>query len=220
MNFLKIPGKDFEMMDAPLTQADWVAIEKTNPARFKEHAENPVECVSYDDVMRFIEKLNSKKDGFSYRLPTEGEWEYCCRAGSKDNYCFGNYVGLLTEYAWFLNNSNNQTHPVKQKKPNAWGLYDMHGNVWEWTESMCEEAGSDRVIRGGGWYNGAQDLRSAIRVGGDSDVRDYGLGARLVRTACSTMHSITLPQDDRVTRALAAATEALESIKKILEAIE
>jgi formylglycine-generating enzyme required for sulfatase activity len=118
----------------------------------------------------------SKLDGREYRLPTEAEWEYACRAGSTTEYCFGDDEKRLGEYAWFDGNSGSETHDAGQKKPNAWGLYDMHGNVWEWTaspyatpfdgsETKGESASAGvRVLRGGSWDFNPRYLRSALRL--------------------------------------------------------
>ena len=138
----------------------------------------PVEKVSWDDAVEFCKKL-SAKEGQTYRLPTEAEWEYACRAGSKTRYCFGDDESLLGEYAWFgEQRSEGGTHPVGEKKPNAWGLYDMHGNVWEWCQDWYDEdyyakspkddptgpaTGSYRVDRGGGWSSLAWSCRSSYR---------------------------------------------------------
>ena len=116
-----------------------------------------------------------------YRLPSEAEWEYACRAGSETEFCFGDDAKRLGEFAWYSENSESKTHPVGEKKPNAWGLYDMHGNVWEWVEDDWHDSyegapddgsawidkprGSDRVVRGGSWGDVARYCRSAVRSG-------------------------------------------------------
>lgn len=168
-------------MNAPITQAEWQKITGENPSRFK-GKNNPVEKVSWDDVQEFVKKLNAKKDGFAYRLPTEEEWEFCCRAGSAGDYCFGNDMNKLNDYAWYVDNSNNKTHPVRKKKPNKFGLYDMHGNVWEWCKDLYIPSGSYRVIRGGSWSGCANVLRSAFRDYINPSSRIGNVGARLVRT--------------------------------------
>jgi formylglycine-generating enzyme required for sulfatase activity len=125
-----------------VTQGQYEKVMGDNPSRFqgcevdgRDSSAFPVEQVSWDDVVEFCKKLSElpeeKKSGRVYRLPTEAEWEYACRAGSNTAYCFGNNEESLCDYAWFEDNSGYQTHPVGEKKPNAWGLYDMHGNVWE-----------------------------------------------------------------------------------------
>jgi formylglycine-generating enzyme required for sulfatase activity len=132
------------------------------------------------------------KEGETYRLPTEAEWEYACRAGSTTRYCFGDDEGELFEYAWYSDNSGG-THPVGTKKSNDWGLYDMHGNVWEWCEDWYGDypsgevtdpagpsRGSERVARGGGWYDGAHFCRSGSRGSVTPDLRGHWLGFRLV----------------------------------------
>ncbi|MFM8188000.1 MAG: formylglycine-generating enzyme family protein, partial [Pirellula sp.] len=141
---------------------------------------HPVECVSWLDAVEFCKKLSDlpeeKATGRVYRLPTEAEWEYACRAGSKSAYSFGESSKSLGDYAWFDENSNDQTQPVGEKKANAWGLYDMHGNVWEWcrdrygdypegavSDPSGPKEGSNRVIRGGSWYFVAAFCRSGIR---------------------------------------------------------
>ena len=181
-----------------VTQVQWQAMMGNNPSYFK--GDNlPVEQVSWNDCQEFLKKLNAKKDGYTYRLPSEAEWEYACRAGTT-----GDYARELDVIGWYGNNSGRkkldadeiwktdqanygqrlldngcQTHPVGQKTPNAWGLYDMHGNVWEWcqdwyqdsykgapTDGSAWELGSDkqyRVLRGGSWDVGAGGCRSAFR---------------------------------------------------------
>ena len=129
-----------------------------------------------------------------FRLPTEAQWEYACRAGSTTRYCCGNDGAQLGEYAWYNANSGYKTNPVGEKKPNAWGLYDMHGNVWEWCQDWCNgwyyaksplddptgpTTGSDRVLRGGGWDSGARRCRSAYRYDFAPGDRSYFLGLRV-----------------------------------------
>ena len=132
----------------------------------------PVINVSWEDAQTYLEWLNKKVKGEIFRLPTEAEWEYAGRAGTKTVFSFGNDEDKLTEYAWFLSNSDLKTHRVGTRKPNPWGLYDMHGNVWEWVEDdrhrdyngapgdgrdwIDEHRGAYRVVRGGSWSFDAQ----------------------------------------------------------------
>jgi hypothetical protein len=136
--------KSFRIGRYPVTQVQYKAVMGVNPAYFQDNPQNPVENVSYDDAETFCQKL-SKATGKQYRLPTEAEWEYACRADD--------YYG---DYAWYKGNSQQTTHPVGQKKPNAWGLYDMRGNVWEW----CQQV----VIRGGSYCTDPLNFRSALRI--------------------------------------------------------
>jgi formylglycine-generating enzyme required for sulfatase activity len=157
---------------------------------------HPVEQVSWEDAVEFCKKLSDlpqeKATGRVYRLPTEAEWEYACRAGSKSAYSFGNEQDSLAAYAWFSENGDRKTHPVGQKKPNAWGLYDMHGNVWEWCSDWYGEypkgavsdpvgprEGSYRVFRGGSWLYVAAFCRSAYRYRFDPSYRSLGYGFRV-----------------------------------------
>lgn len=122
-----------------VTQAEWYKVMGNNPAGFKsekvggDSRRHPVENVSWNDAQEFIRRLNGMEDASNYRLPTEAEWEYACRAGST-----GDYAGDLNAMTWYGENAGNTTHPVGQKRPNAWGLYDMHGNVWEWCQDWYE----------------------------------------------------------------------------------
>jgi formylglycine-generating enzyme required for sulfatase activity len=141
-------------------------------------ASNPVETVSWHDAVEFCRKLPAK-EGETYRLPTEAEWEYACRAGSTTRYSFGDDEESLGEYAWYIGNSEGKTHPVGEKKQNAWGLHDMHGNVWEWCQDWYDDAyyktsptddpsGQEkfslRVLRGGSWDHDAGLCRAARRI--------------------------------------------------------
>jgi formylglycine-generating enzyme required for sulfatase activity len=180
----------------PVTQREWKAVMGDNPSRFM--GDNlPVENVSWREVLEFTRKLNAKEGTDKYRLPSEAEWEYACRAGTTTRNSFGDSESKLGEYAWFKENSGDKTHPVGQKKPNSWGLYDMHGNVWEWVQdtwhdsyegaptdgSAWEGFGSYRVVRGGCWEFGAGNCSSASRTYDDPDRRNSDLGFRLVRSA-------------------------------------
>lgn len=190
-------SKDFEMMATQVTQAQWEKFMGNNPSRFRGNPNNPVEMVSWYDVQEFIKKLNAKKDGYLYRLPTEAEWEYAARghrSKSQTAYCFGDDVSMLVHYAWFYGNSDNKTHPVGLKKPNSFGLYDMHGNVWEWCEDAyanynknhwrdpVNHSGSGRVVRGGSWDSDARGARSGWRDYVHPGYRAGNVGFRLVRT--------------------------------------
>ncbi len=167
-----------------VTQAQYEAVMGKNPSHFKNNSwlknnlQNPVEQVSWNDAQAFCQKL-SQITGKTYRLPTEAEWEYACRAGTTTRYYFGDDASQLGDYAWYIANSQSKTHPVGQKKPNAWGLYDMSGNVWEWCEDDWHDnyigAPTDgsawinnndndyRIRRGGSWYYDPNNCRSAYR---------------------------------------------------------
>ena len=188
--------KPFYLGKYLVTQEQWEAVMGNNPSRFK-GPKNPVEHVSWDDCQQFLEKLNAKVGGGgSSQLPTEAQWEYACRAGSTTRYCFGDEESGLGEYAWYDANSGSKTHPVGEKKPNAWGLYDMHGNVWEWCQDWYDggyyansptddptgpPGGSVRVLRGGSWHDAARCCRSACRGSLRPGYRDRTLGFRVAR---------------------------------------
>jgi len=196
-------SKDYYLGVTEVTQGQYEKVMGTNPSYFQKRVIRksdssmyPVEQVSWEDAVEFCKKLSDlpeeKAAGRVYRLPTEAEWEYACRAGSKTAYSFGESSKSLGDYAWFYEHSNGQTHPVGEKKANAWGLYDMHGNVWEWcsdwygdypngavSDPVGTREGSDRVIRGGCWINEAAYCRSAIRGGYDPSIRDDFIGFRL-----------------------------------------
>ena len=191
----------FWMGKFEVTRAQWRAVMSDDPSTQKDCGEDcPVDSVSWEDVQKFIASLNEKHDGLIYSLPTETEWEYAARAGTKTAYAFGD--SLTLSQANF-----NTEHPYKftkgavkvgSYKPNAWGLYDMHGNVWEWVQDMYNEnyGGSltdgsatiygysnRRVIRGGSWQGDLNDARSANRLWNLTNLSDYGLGFRVVARA-------------------------------------
>ncbi|MEO6392019.1 MAG: SUMF1/EgtB/PvdO family nonheme iron enzyme [Pyrinomonadaceae bacterium] len=179
----------FYMGKYEVTQAQWKAVMNTNPSQFSGD-NRPVEKVSWVDVQEFIRRLNAKSAGVKYRLPTEAEWEYACRAGTT-----GDHAGPIDEMGWYNQNSDNQTHPVGQKRPNAWGLYDMHGNAWEWVQDVYDSSyypsspdtdptgpatGTGRVIRGGVFGRTDNSARSAYRYLNNQATADTGFGFRLV----------------------------------------
>jgi sulfatase modifying factor 1 len=170
--------RDFWMGKFEVTQRQYQQLMGSNPSNWKGD-DLPVEKVSWNDAMEFCRKLTALErqagrlpEGFEYTLPTEAQWEYACRAGTT-----GDYAGNLDSMAWYDKNSGNKTHPVGTKQANAWGLYDMHGNVWEWcsdwyggypsgsvTDPRGAPSGSSRVFRGGSWYDFASHCRSAFRL--------------------------------------------------------
>ena len=203
----------FGMMETPVTQRQWYEVMGGNPSHFsgKEHCkkshlvlggvgmcpDHPVENVSWDDVQKFHQRLNGMlgiaEPGRMYRLPTEAEWEYAARAGTGTAYWFGDDARKLGEHAWYGENSGGKTRPVGLKPPNPWGLRDMHGNVWEWTQDYygrelpggkdpLRGSGANRVIRGGGWDDDVRSLRSASRIFDDAVNGDIDMGFRSVRT--------------------------------------
>jgi formylglycine-generating enzyme required for sulfatase activity len=173
-----------------VTQREYEALMGNNPSLFK-GADRPVTVVSWDDAMAFCGKL-SAATGKTYSLPTEAQWEYACRAGTTTKWCFGDDESRAGEYAWY---AGDGTRPVGQKQPNAWGLYDMHGNVWEWCADwygpygagaqrnpMGAATGQSRVLRGGWWSSSASNCRSAFRLSVSPVNRVFSCGFRLSRT--------------------------------------
>lgn len=191
--------KPFLISKYEITQQQWQEVMGKNPSVFKGDR-LPVESVSWTDVQKFIKKLNEKTKG-RYRLPTEAEWEYCCRAGSTNLFGFGVNHELITtnnlaEYAWSRANAGNKTRDVGQTKANAWGLCDLQGNVWEWcqdwydsdyytkgpaTDPLNTEPSTERVLRGGSWFLDWPHLRAATRSGGLPEFKSQYVGFRLVR---------------------------------------
>lgn len=190
-------SQPFYLGKYPVTQEQWQKVMGKNPSRFQGDLNRPVENVSWDDTQEFLRKLAEKETGKTYRLPTEAEWEYACRAGSTGAYCFGDDATKLKEYAWYGEGVSGTTHPVGQLKPNDWGLYDMHGNVWEWVQDWYGEGyyqqrpkpdrdpqgpenGKARVRRGGGFWSSRGLVRCADRHRYYPGGRLDGIGFRLV----------------------------------------
>ena len=190
---VKIEG--FAIGKYEVTQEQWFAVMDNNPSANRGR-QLPVENVSWDEVQEFIAKLN-QKTGRRYRLPIEAEWEYAARAGSSTYYPFGNNARELNVYAWFLANAG-ATNPVGLKRPNDFGLYDMLGNVWEWTQDCWHDSYVDapadgsawttscldgrRVVRGGAWGSDSAYLRSAVRRPYSHSLHDHGIGFRLAKS--------------------------------------
>jgi len=186
-------SRDFWMGKTPVTQAQWQAVMGGNPSDFK--GDNlPVEQVSWGDAQAFIESLNAMGGKWTYRLPYEAEWEYACKAGTT-----GQLYGPLNAIAWYEGNSGGKTHPVGQKQANAFGLYDMIGNVWQWcqdyygtypsgpvTDPKGGSDGSLRVLRGGSWNYSASHCRAAYRSGHGPSLRDLNSGFRVVCSPART----------------------------------
>lgn len=190
-------AKGFYISKYEVTQVQWWAVMGTRPSRknrlcLSRTADYPVDSISWDMAQEFMTALNAARPGTAYRLPTEAEWEYACRAGAATRYYWGDDPtgAEMPAYAWVPANSDKQTHPVGQLKPNAWGIHDMSGNVWEWVQdywhngyagapsdgSAWEDPASEwRVVRGGSWYN-EQGCRSAFHggIGPEGRYGDYG----------------------------------------------
>jgi formylglycine-generating enzyme required for sulfatase activity len=189
-------SQGFYISATEVTQGQWKQIMGSNPSAYPELGDNgPVDQVSWYDCQEFIDRLNRKENTSTYRLPTEAEWEYACRAGSTTAFSSGditeiscNLIEHLDAVAWYCGNSGFRPHPVGTRQPNAWGIYDMHGNVHEWCEDRCDwqnawtrrvlvitdsyrnnitdplsRSGERRVFRGGSWNQSSQYARSADR---------------------------------------------------------
>ncbi|MEM7145055.1 MAG: formylglycine-generating enzyme family protein [Verrucomicrobiota bacterium] len=196
-----------------LTQAQWKKVMGNNPSHFKNKPTNPVEMISWEDLRglqkdhdwpsnpdtspdSLMGKLTAKTGGdFTFDLPTEAQWEYACRAGTDTRWSWGNDRDVSGDHTWSNDNADDTTHPVGELKPNPWGLYDMHGNVWEWCldrfgnyphQPQIDPTGAAtgwyRVWRGGGWETFYDLGRSAHRNGGVPESRGFHLGARIVMT--------------------------------------
>ncbi len=174
---------DFWIGKYEVTQGEYAALMGKNPSRFPGDLTRPVEKLSWLDAAAYCAELTKQErksghlpEGYEYRLPSEAEWEYACRAGSTNQFSFGDSTADTAQYAWTMENSDGTTHPIGQKRPNAWGLYDMHGNVWEWCSdwfapypamALTNPAGAAsskfKVFRGGGWNQTAEFARASNR---------------------------------------------------------
>jgi len=199
-----IISKGFYIGRYEITQQQWVATMGTAPWTGKKHVQrhrnHPAVYISWTAIQEMLHRLNDATGDAIYRLPTEAEWEYACRAGTDSKRFFGNGQSHLDNYAWFIDNGPRAglkyAQPVGEKLPNPWGLYDIYGNVWEWVHDWHSPtysgvglvdptgptSGSARVMRGGGFVNHARNVRSAKRYSYEPSLRFSALGARLVRT--------------------------------------
>jgi formylglycine-generating enzyme required for sulfatase activity len=203
--------RGFYLGETEVTQGQYKAVTGESPSLFQGSEDLPVEQVSWFDAVMYANALSEKEgltpfyrieggsvtvpdwQGAGYRLPTEAEWEYACRGRNPGRYGFGDDASMFGEYGWFGGNSDGKTHEVRQRRGNGFGLFDMHGNVWEWcwdgyadklrggVDPRGAESAWARVFRGGGWYHDARGARSAYRYGISPVLRDFGLGLRLAR---------------------------------------
>jgi formylglycine-generating enzyme required for sulfatase activity len=198
-----IISQGFWMGSYEVTQGEYLAVAGTNPSHFSDDTNRPVESVTWHEATNYC-ALRTQREraaggipaNCGYRLPTEAEWEYACRAWTSTRFSHGDDPGYtnLTSYAWYSDNSGGTTHPVGQKAPNLWGLSEMHGNVWEWCQDRWSEklpggtvvdprgplVGSDQVLRGGSWYLDGKWCRTAYRMGLPPTRRLDDFGFRVV----------------------------------------
>jgi formylglycine-generating enzyme required for sulfatase activity len=189
--------KPFYLGKYEVTQEQWKAVMGNNPS-YAKAPKYAVELVSWEDRQNFLDRLNAKlgAGGGKFHLPSEAQWEYACRAGSTTKFCYGDDEARLGDYAWFADNSHGKSHPVGEKKPNAWGLYDMHGNVWDWCHDWYDggyyakspvddprgpATGTGHVGRGGGRTAIAKLCRSAVRYEFKAGYKDFNLGLRIAQ---------------------------------------
>ncbi len=238
--------KPFELMTTPVTQALWSEVMGTNPSHFQGR-DKPVDSVSWEDTQLFIQKLNAMFGAAIYRLPTEAEWEYACRTPNHPNPAlkrpetFGSGAitpfepRYLKEYAWYNTNSGGFTHPVGQKQPNAWGLYDMLGNVWEWCQDWYAEdisqhvidprgpfEGANRVVRGGAWNSDYRNVTASCRGRRHPNLGFSEEGFRLARTPPRDLISDPKPGDVWVNRSYQEVSLSLDmanpvTIQKLIQ---
>jgi len=194
--------ESFELGKYPITVGEYLHFVKATKKELldkwsKEKENYPVTDVTWDDAVAYCKWLNEQQKEYVYRLPTEAEWEYACRAGTTTKWSFRDDKENLGEYAWYDKNSDDSTHEVGKKKPNDFKLYDMHGNVFEWCQDdyvdnykktpkdgnpYIDKNAKRKIIRGGSWYYNADSTRSAVRDRVSSTFRDNFVGFRLLRT--------------------------------------
>lgn len=194
-------SKPFDMGIHEVTQKQYEAIMGSNPSQYP-GPDNPVDSISWHEANEFCQKLSARPEekaaGNVYRLPTEAEWEYACRAGTSTVFCFGDDESLLGEYSWYKQTAQSTTHPVGKKKPNPWGIYDMYGNAYEWchdwfepypsepvTDPQGPETSRGRVLRGGGFSNSATFCGSGERAYVSPEINRHSYGFRVVRETAS-----------------------------------
>lgn len=181
--------RTFELQDTETTQSEWQAVMGSNPSQFRGD-DRPVDSVSWTEAQEFIRRLNAQDNGYHYRLPTEAEWEYAARAGAPPD-----TASEVAQLGFHTGNSSLQSHPVRSMAPNAWRLFDMRGNVWEWMSDWYDgygratlvdpqgpSKGKLRATRGGGWHSTTDALRATFRLGVPPEFRNSALGLRLART--------------------------------------
>jgi formylglycine-generating enzyme required for sulfatase activity len=198
--------KGFYLGQHEVTQGEYRVVIGSSPSAFTGDTNLPVEQVSWYEATNYCGQLTARErtagrisTNWAYRLPTEAEWEYACRAGTTNRFYYGDdpTYSLLGNYAWYVMNSGSTTHPVGQKQPNPWGLRDMSGNVWEWcsdwdgdypggsvSDPTGPTSGSWRVIRGGGWLAVSMNCRSAYHNNASSSFSSSDIGFRVVLAAC------------------------------------
>jgi formylglycine-generating enzyme required for sulfatase activity len=216
--------KSFYIGVYPVTQEQYEQVMAISHSRFRESVQNPVETTTWDEAVAFCNKL-SQRTGKKVHLPTEAQWEYACRAGTTTRYSFGDKEETLDDYGWSQSNSKAKTHPVGEKKPNPWGLYDMHGNVWQWCSDWYADSyknasnedpqgpgsGRGRVLRGGSWYLNRLTCRSAFRAIADPYGRVNGFaGLRVVMDVddCTPATSAPAPTSAPMTPTTTSAPSA------------
>ena len=182
-----ILSNQFYLQATEVTQGQWKKVMGYNPSHHRNCGDIcPVEMVSWQDVIEFISKLNTMEGEMNYRLPTEAEWEYAARAGTATAFSFGDNVEQIDDFAWFSGNSEDKIHPVGTKKPNPWGLYDMHGNVWEWVEDDWHKNYIGAPDNGRAWVDNPRDFARVLRGGGYS----------ATAPKCSSADRVRLPSSD------------------------